>query len=147
MNTTRDLFPSSFTVDCVGLLSGQEYTYTKTFSTAERAEAYAAEEMKWEGTKRVRCAELGFDLPGDYWNADGTRIGGAPLPIRNVYDLLLASPDGQVTRCQLAWKAVAAGEWAHAEHFLRNAVEEEGATAWSLAAQRLADNYRERVPA
>lgn len=47
----------------------------------------------------------------------------------NVHDLLLSAPDDQVKRLQLAWKAVAAGEWQDAAHWLRNA-SREGNSAW-----------------
>ncbi|MCB4349596.1 hypothetical protein LA345_37940 (plasmid) [Burkholderia vietnamiensis] len=55
------------------------------------------------------------------------------------YDLLLDAPDTQVKRCQLAWKAIAVGNWRDAAHFLLNAAAEEGATAWATEARALAE--------
>ena len=59
--------------------------------------------------------------------------------VPNVYDLLLNAPDAQVTRCKLAWRAVADGEWIDAEHYLRNAVREEEGSAWAAQATAMAD--------
>lgn len=38
-----------------------------------------------------------------------------------VYDLLMICPDDQITRLQIALRAVAAGDWDGAAHSLRNA--------------------------
>ncbi|WP_169742704.1 MULTISPECIES: hypothetical protein [Burkholderiaceae] len=59
--------------------------------------------------------------------------------MKTAYELLLDAPDAQVKRCQLAWKAIAAGDWQDAAHFLRNAAGEEGATPWAAEARALAD--------
>lgn len=58
---------------------------------------------------------------------------------KTAYDLLLSAPDDQVTRCRLAWKSIANGEWADAAHFLRNAAEEEVGTPWATEAKALAE--------
>ncbi|RQU68080.1 hypothetical protein DF141_28165 [Burkholderia cenocepacia] len=59
--------------------------------------------------------------------------------MKTAYDLLLDAPDDQVTRCRLAWKAVATGDWQDAAHFLRNAADEAGATPWAADARALAE--------
>ncbi|WP_321959594.1 hypothetical protein [Burkholderia cenocepacia] len=59
--------------------------------------------------------------------------------MKTAYELLLDAPAEQVKRCQLAWKAIAAGDWHDAAHFLRNAAGEEGATPWAAQAQALAE--------
>lgn len=56
---------------------------------------------------------------------------------QTAYDLLLSAPDEQVKRCQLAWNSIAAGDWADAASFLRNAADEEGDTEWSRAARAM----------
>lgn len=61
--------------------------------------------------------------------------------MKTAYDLLLDAPDDQVTRCRLAWKAVAAGDWQDAAHFLRNAADEAGATSWAADARALAEAF------
>ena len=48
-----------------------------------------------------------------------------------MYDVLMDCPDSQVKRCQLAYKAIAAGEWLEAAHYLENAIREEGDGGWS----------------
>ncbi|WP_081075067.1 hypothetical protein [Burkholderia stagnalis] len=58
--------------------------------------------------------------------------------MKTAYELLLDAPDEQVTRCQLAWRAIAAGEWHDAACYLRNAANEEGATPWAAEARDLA---------
>ena len=77
---------------------------------------------------------------GKYWGTNKQGDG----EMMNAYELLLNAPDAQVVRCQLAWKAVAAGEWREAAHFLRNAAAEEGDTAWADEAQALADGCMKR---
>lgn len=64
----------------------------------------------------------------------------------NAYDLLLAAPDAQVKRCQLAWTAIAAGEWNDASNFLRNAAVEERGTEWAEQAQAMSDACARNVP-
>ncbi|MBJ9672435.1 hypothetical protein I5693_33265 [Burkholderia cenocepacia] len=59
--------------------------------------------------------------------------------MKTACDLLLDAPDDQVTRCRLAWKAVAAGDWQDAAHFLRNAANEAGATSWAADARAQAE--------
>lgn len=66
-------------------------------------------------------------------------VSAQHTPGPNAYDLLLDAPDAQVTRCKLAWKAVAAGEWVDAEHYLRNAAREEAGSAWAAQAEAMAD--------
>jgi len=56
----------------------------------------------------------------------------------NALELLMAAPDSQVKRCQLAYNAIAAGNWADAEHYLGNASAEETGE-WAKAAGELAD--------
>lgn len=46
-----------------------------------------------------------------------------------VYDLLMECPDDQVTRLQIAHRAVAAGDWKEAAHSLRNAARD-GSSDW-----------------
>ncbi|WP_156439869.1 hypothetical protein [Burkholderia sp. MSMB2041] len=65
--------------------------------------------------------------------------------MKTAYELLLDAPDAQVKRCQLAWKAIAAGEWLDAAHFLRNAVKEEAGAQWAEQAAALADACQTRV--
>ncbi|MDR8093111.1 hypothetical protein KPB05_37275 [Burkholderia gladioli] len=65
--------------------------------------------------------------------------------MKTAYELLLDAPDAQVKRCQLTWKAIAAGEWQDAEHFLRNAADEEGATPWAAEARSLAAACAKKV--
>ena len=57
------------------------------------------------------------------------------MPTAN--DLLITCPDDQITRLQLVWKCVAAGEWIEAAHFLRNAASE-GCSSWHEQASKLA---------
>lgn len=63
----------------------------------------------------------------------------------NAYELLLDAPDPQVKRCQLAWKAIAAGEWKDAAHYLRNAADEEGSTPWAAEARALSEACMKQV--
>ncbi|MCS6428106.1 hypothetical protein [Burkholderia thailandensis] len=65
--------------------------------------------------------------------------------MKTAYELLLDAPDQQVKRCQLAWKAIAVGEWQDAAHFFRNAAEEEGTTPWAAEARALAEACQGRV--
>lgn len=65
--------------------------------------------------------------------------------MKTVYELLMDAPDEQVTRCQLAWKAVAAGDWHDAAHFLRNAANDAGATPWAADVRALADACAARI--
>ncbi|MCA7889817.1 MULTISPECIES: hypothetical protein [Burkholderia cepacia complex] len=67
--------------------------------------------------------------------------------MKTAYDLLLDAPDDQVTRCRLAWKAVAAGDWQDAAHFLRNAADEAGATPWATDARALSEAFAAKVAA
>ena len=67
------------------------------------------------------------------------------MATKTAYDLLLSAPDEQVMRCRFAWKAVAAGEWADAAHFLRNAANEEGNTNWAQEARAMADACMKQV--
>ena len=41
-------------------------THTESFATERAARRFCAEEVKWENTKRVACAAIGFDQPGDF---------------------------------------------------------------------------------
>ena len=41
-------------------------TYTESFATERAARRFCAEEVKWENTKRVACAAIGFDQAGDF---------------------------------------------------------------------------------
>jgi hypothetical protein len=59
--------------------------------------------------------------------------------MKTAYELLLDAPDEQVKRCQLAWKAIATGDWQDAAHFLRNAADEEVSTPWAEEARALAE--------
>lgn len=47
-------------------VSSTEGDFILFFDTPEAARAAAAEEVKWESTKRVQCAELDIDLKGDF---------------------------------------------------------------------------------
>jgi predicted secreted protein len=67
------------------------------------------------------------------------------MATKTAHDLLLEAPDEQVKRCQLAWKAVAAGDWLDAAHYLRNAANEEGNTDWAMEARALADTCMNQV--
>lgn len=64
---------------------------------------------------------------------------------QTVYDLLLNAPDGQVKRCQIAWRCVAEGEWAEAAHFLRNAANEEGDSEWARSAHAMSDAFEKQA--
>lgn len=70
---------------------------------------------------------------------------GYEMATKTAYDLLLEAPDGQITRCRLAWKSIASGEWADAAHYLRNAAAEEGKTEWAAEARALADICMRRL--
>ncbi|WDD90310.1 hypothetical protein Bsp3421_000135 (plasmid) [Burkholderia sp. FERM BP-3421] len=59
--------------------------------------------------------------------------------MKTAYELLLDAPDEQVTRCQLAWRSMVAGEWQDAAHCLRNAAAEAGATRWAADARAVAE--------
>ncbi|NJZ70656.1 hypothetical protein GO304_04450 [Ralstonia solanacearum] len=65
--------------------------------------------------------------------------------MKTAYELLLDAPDAQVKRCQLAWKAIAAGEWLDAANFLSNAANEEAGTPWANEAATLADACLKRA--
>lgn len=67
------------------------------------------------------------------------------IATKTAYELLLDAPDAQVKRCQLAFKAIATGDWQDAAHFLRNAANEEGATPWAEEARALADACMKQV--
>ena len=66
--------------------------------------------------------------------------------MKTAYDLLLDAPDAQVARCQIAYRAIADGDWQQAAHHLRNAAQEEIGTAWAEEAQELADACQRRKP-
>ena len=57
--------------------------------------------------------------------------------MKTAYDLLMAAPEDQITRAQIAFKAIAAGRWLDAAHSLRNAANEE-AGQWATEARKLA---------
>ena len=57
--------------------------------------------------------------------------------MKTAYELLLTAPDGQVTRSQLAFKAIADGRWIDASYTLRNAAREESGE-WANDALELA---------
>lgn len=59
--------------------------------------------------------------------------------MKTAYELLLDAPDAQIKRSQLAFKAIAAGKWSDAAHFLNNAAREEEGTPWAKEARALAD--------
>ncbi|NNH18672.1 Uncharacterised protein [Bordetella trematum] len=61
-----------------------------------------------------------------------------------VHDLLMICPDDQITRMQIVWKAVAAGQWKEAAHHLRNA-ENEGESSWHDRCGMLADEFDSKV--
>lgn len=67
------------------------------------------------------------------------------MSMKNAYELLLDAPDAQVKRCQLAFKAIAAGDWQDATDFLRNAAKEEAGTLWANEATALADACQKHV--
>jgi hypothetical protein len=67
------------------------------------------------------------------------------METKTAYDLLLNAPDEQVKRCQLAWKAIAKGEWVDAAHYLRNAANEEGNTEWAQEARAMSDACMKQV--
>lgn len=58
-------------------------------------------------------------------------------------DLLMTCPDDQITRMQIVWKRVAAGQWQEAAHHLRGAAAE-GDTSWHSRCAELADEYQTR---
>lgn len=60
--------------------------------------------------------------------------------------LLFSCPDDQITRMQIVWKSVAAGEWLEAAHHLRNAASE-GETTWHDRCDMLADEYEANAAA
>lgn len=43
----------------------------------------------------------------------------------SIYDLLMMAPEHQVKRLQIAYRAIAAGQWPDAVFSLRNAIQEE----------------------
>jgi hypothetical protein len=55
--------------------------------------------------------------------------------MKTAYELLLSAPDTQITRMQLVYDAILAGDWENAAHFLSHAVDEEsiykGANQWA----------------
>lgn len=58
-------------------------------------------------------------------------------------DLLMSCPDDQITRLQIVWRQVAAGEWLEAAHHLRSAAAE-GESSWHDRCAELADVYEAR---
>ncbi len=62
-----------------------------------------------------------------------------------VYDLLMTAPDAQVTRCQIAFRAVADGRWSDAEFALRNAAKEEGRSDWAYRAEKMAAHCNDQA--
>jgi|JI9StandDraft_1071089.scaffolds.fasta_scaffold1171420_1 hypothetical protein len=58
--------------------------------------------------------------------------------MKTAYDLLMSSPDKQVVRCKIAWKAVAEGRFEDAAFSLRNAANEESGD-WARDAVELAE--------
>lgn len=58
--------------------------------------------------------------------------------MQTAYELLMAAPDSQVKRAQIAFKAVADGRWLDAAFSLRNAANEE-CSDWAAAAKELAE--------
>lgn len=65
--------------------------------------------------------------------------------MKTAYELLLEAPDKQVTRLQLVFKCIAAGEWADAAVFLRNGAKEEFGTDWAGEAGLLADACEKQI--
>jgi hypothetical protein len=56
------------------------------------------------------------------------------------HDLLMACPDDQITRLQIAWRRTAEGEWLEAAQHLRNAAKE-GDSAWHGRCAALAAEF------
>ena len=65
--------------------------------------------------------------------------------MKTAYDLLMSAPDSQVIRCKIAYRAIAAGDWAEAESKLRNAAAEEGRSDWAFDTRALADHCGEKA--
>ena len=59
--------------------------------------------------------------------------------MKTAYDLLMAAPEGQVKRAQIAFNAIADGRWLDAAHSLRNAANEENGK-WANEARELAEH-------
>ncbi len=59
--------------------------------------------------------------------------------MKNAIEILISAPDAQVNRCQMAYKAIAAGRWDDAELWLSNASAEESGE-WAAEAGELADH-------
>ena len=63
--------------------------------------------------------------------------------MKTAHEILISAPEGQVTRAQIAYRAIAAGQWEDAAFALRNAAMEETGQ-WAEDATVLAD-YCEQV--
>lgn len=73
--------------------------------------------------------------------------------MKTAYDLLMDAPDDQVTRCKIALREIAAGNWLDAGHFLTNAARESNGQ-WAADVSELAafclskaDECAERIAA
>lgn len=142
MISTSTATRAGFTVVVIVNLNGQDMPIPTSFFESIDAERFMTSQMRQEHCKRVSCAELAVTVPGDFFNEDGSRIGEpvvAPAEAPDCWTLLESAPEAQVARCRLAWKAVAAGEWADAAHFLRNAAREETGSVWSLGCSMRAE--------
>lgn len=62
--------------------------------------------------------------------------------MKTAHELLVTAPADQITRCQLAYTAIAKGEWKDAAHYLYNAAkdEQQGNAEWANDAAELAEH-------
>lgn len=63
--------------------------------------------------------------------------------MKTAHELLMTAPDSQIIRCQIVFRAIAAGDWTEAENKLRNAAREEGRSDWAYDALELANHCTE----
>jgi phage-related protein len=66
---------STYNVTVYSIQGNSVVKDVKAFESIGRANDFMTEEMKWEGTVRVVCKELGVDVDGDYVGVSHTFEG------------------------------------------------------------------------
>jgi len=59
--------------------------------------------------------------------------------MKTIYDIVMAAPPAQVTRCKIAMVEIAHGHWAAAASTMENVVSETEPGAWTLDCMQMRD--------
>ena len=95
--TSPDLYESEHIV--IVEYTDYDEPIATTFTNERKARAFAKEELRWESTKRVRCASLGIDQLGDFANLMKPQPV-ARFKLNDQHDLIVRkSDDGLTVTC------------------------------------------------